>query len=520
MKKQLTFKTKIILWTLSMTSIPLIISYLIFLNSKLDDIDASIRNTLQETGFSMAHSLLIKEKLEAHENDGSIQRYTLDFIEMFKNVDLIVVADMNGIKYSHLDERQIGQVYVGTDKQAVLATGDRYFSLMEGSQGKTLRWFEPIFDGENQIGFVMVGKYYSDIAVINTVTMRNYILLCLSVIGLSGIGAKVFASSIKKRMLDMEPEEIAMLYNQKQTIIESVIDGIIALDANQQIIELNQSCDRMIPNFDPEGLIQRLKSYIESYSDFTMKEFIIQDKKLFINLHHLFQNDVYLGSVITLIDRNHIHDIAKEITGIDEVIKNLRVTVHEFKNNLHVILGLIQMNKMEEAKKYILTIQQTQWNNEVKFHSIEDPIIRALLISRSLVAKERHIEFTLTEESFLYAEHQRINSYDLVTIIGNLLENAFDACATLDKSHKIVEISLFEDDHQIEIQVRDNGETIPQQLKEKIFESGMSTKGENRGIGLFLVSNRVELYGGTIEIEDFGEEKIFVIMIYKGDYDG
>lgn len=216
MKKQWTFKTKIILWTLSITSIPLIISYLIFLNSKLHDFDEKIKMSLQETGFSMAHSVLIKEKLITHDNDGSIQKYTLDFIENLNNVDLIVVADMNGIKYSHLDESQIGQVYVGSDKQKVLATGERYFSIMEGSQGKTLRWFEPIFDEQQQIGFVMVGKYYRDITVANTDIMRNYVLLCLSVIGLAGIGAKFFSSSIQKRMLNMEPEEIARLYRQKR----------------------------------------------------------------------------------------------------------------------------------------------------------------------------------------------------------------------------------------------------------------------------------------------------------------
>ena len=156
----------------------------------------------------------------------------------------------------------------------------------------------------------------------------------------------------------------------------------------------------------------------------------------------------------------------------------------------------------------------------MKFHSIEDPLIRALLMSRSLVAKERQIEFTLTEESFLYPTHQRITAYDLVTIIGNLLENAFEACSSLETYSKKVEISLYEDETSLEIQVRDNGEKINPAFKDKLFESGISTKGEHRGIGLFLVKNRVELYHGTIEIEDFDEEKIFVIMINKGEYDG
>ena len=158
-----------------------------------------------------------------------------------------------------------------------------------------------------------------------------------------------------------------------------------------------------------------------------------------------------------------------------------------------------------------------QENSSNKFAKIEDNYVRGLLISRDLVAKERKVEFFLTEESFLYKNHGVIDSNDIVTILGNLIENAFEACALLDKIHKKVEVTLYEDESIVEIQVRDNGIPINEYIKKRIFEQGVSSKGEGRGTGLYLVKNRVELYDGEINIEDFDDEKIFVVTILKGE---
>ncbi len=143
--------------------------------------------------------------------------------------------------------------------------------------------------------------------------------------------------------------------------------------------------------------------------------------------------------------------------------------------------------------------------------------MRGLLLSRELVAKERGVNFILTEESFLFGNHNYVDSYDIVTILGNLIENAFDSCVCSNIENKEVEVTLYEDDEKIEMQVRDNGKSIDNNIKERIFELGVSSKGEGRGTGLSLVKNRVELYDGCIDIEEFNEEKIFIITILKGE---
>lgn len=517
MKVNIKFKTAIILSAIVITLIPLILSYSIFISSKLTDINENIRSRLKEVGYSISKSELIKQKLYTRENDGSIQKYTEGFIDNFKDVDIIVVGDMKGEKYSHLDESQIGEIYVNEDNKDVLKNGSSYYSLMEGSMGLTFRWFQPIYYNGTQIGFVMVGKYYRDITVINIQTKIKYSLLFAISLIIAIVGAKIFADKVKKLILNMEPVEIAALYREKNIIINSVKDGIIALDKDKEVIEVNKSCYELFDNFVIQDVINKLSIYIDNREEIEMREFIILNKKIFVTIKHINLGNNCLRTIITLIDKNPISKIAKEITGVDEVIKNLRANVHEFKNNLYVISGLINIKAYDDAKKYILKIQQIQDSSTSKFAEVKDNYVRGLLISRNLVAKERKIKFSLTEESFLYEHHDVIDSNDVVTILGNLIENAFEACIISKKDEKKVEVSLYEDDNVIEIEVRDNGVNINSDFKDKIFNQGVSTKGEGRGTGLYLVRNRVELYNGSIEIEEFCDEKIFVITISKGE---
>ena len=130
---------------------------------------------------------------------------------------------------------------------------------------------------------------------------------------------------------------------------------------------------------------------------------------------------------------------------------------------------------------------------------------------------KKKINLKLTKNSFLYEEHKYINSEDLITIIGNLIENAFEACSNSEKNNKIVEVSLYEDKSLIKISVKDNGVPIKEEIKEIIFKNGVSSKGEGRGVGLSIIKNKIDLYQGNIDIKNTDDEKIFNITIYKGE---
>lgn len=515
MMKNMKFKTKIIIGAILITFIPLIISYWIFVQDKLEFIDRRIKENIRATGVSVSQTPMVQDKLYHKINDGTLQYYTQGLIQSFEDVDIIVIADMDGVKYSHLDTAQIGEKFIGEDKEKVLTQGIGYYSLKEGSMGVTLRRFEPIFKGREQVGFVMVGKYYNQINLITYQTKAKYMVLFIISLTASGLFATYFALSIKKAILNMEPLEIATLYKQKESLFNSVQESIIGLDDQHQIQEINQNGKELIKDLTEEALLNKIYPYLEQRSSISLQEFIIKDKKLFISIQPIVQKQIYLGTVITIRQEKEIRRVAEEITGIQEMNKNLRATVHEFKNNLHVILGLLQLEAYTEAKKYILEIQDIKTEQMIQFSQIEDEYIRALLVSRAIMAKEKQVEFVLTEESHLRHIHGYIHSTDLITIIGNLIENALEAASICDKLDKKVIVTLYEDEDYVFIKVRDNGVPIPGAFIEKIFEMGESSKGKGRGNGLYLVKNRLAIYNGKVRIDELGEEKLFTVIIPK-----
>ena len=270
----------------------------------------------------------------------------------------------------------------------------------------------------------------------------------------------------------------------------------------------------MFNDINIDELIEKLDIYIKKHERIKMKEFCLSGEKIFVSLEFIIEQDKHLGSVITLLKAENINRLAREITGIDELIKNVRANVHEFKNKLHVILGLINIEEYEEAKKYIYDSQKEVSENSIRLGNINDNLISAILQSKRLIAKEKNINFIIDKNSYMKKEHGNITSIDLITITGNLIENAFDACLESDKE-SFVKIFIYENDKDIKIEVSDNGKSIDKNIRDRLFENGVSSKGKDRGIGLFTVKSRVDLYDGNIKIEQHKDYKEFKILIKR-----
>ncbi|ATD54075.1 ATP-binding protein [Clostridium chauvoei] len=516
MKFKLSFKQQNMILATIIALIQVMILQTLFVEDKINTLNKNIKSDLHTSAVFISKTPFIKEKLKNRENDYTIQSFTKELIEENENIDIIVVADITGEKYSHLDESQIGDIFKNPDKKDVLEKGISYYSSMTGSMGKTLRYFEPIFYGNEQVGFVMVGKYQTEIEGLMKNIIGVFTILFIVSLIINIVLANWFAKKIKNKIFGMEPEEIARLYTQKEIILNNIKEGIIALDNKDKIIEVNNACYHLLKDFNEEKFFEKISSYIEKREVIEIKEFIIDGEKIFLSIYPMIGAQGYLGSIITIIDRNEINKVAKEITGVDEIIRNLRATVHEFKNKLHVILGLIKIEEYDEARKYIINTQESHELVDGKFISIEDNYIKGLLISRQLVANERNISFEIDNESNLYENHGQIEPYDLITIIGNLLENAFEACLSSRREDMKVEISIKEDSEKIFIKVKDNGIPINKDIKSTLFVQGVSSKGNGRGFGLALIKSRVELYSGNIQIDEVEDTKIFIIEMNKG----
>lgn len=193
----------------------------------------------------------------------------------------------------------------------------------------------------------------------------------------------------------------------------------------------------------------------------------------------------------------------EDFEGTKFLVDSMRANNHDFTNKLHVILGLIQIGQYDKAVSYIQNISIIQRETISKvMNSIENPSFAALIVGKIARSSECNVKFILNEGSRLKNEDISIPSEALVTITGNLIDNALDSMnKDTSKNEKELSLGIYTRPGELLIIVKDTGTGIPDEIKEKIFENGFSTKGSGRGIGLYHTKQLVSSLGGTITVE-------------------
>lgn len=207
----------------------------------------------------------------------------------------------------------------------------------------------------------------------------------------------------------------------------------------------------------------------------------------------------------------------EDFEGTKFLVDSMRANNHDFTNKLHVILGLIQIGQYEKAQNYIQNISIIQ-RETVTFvmHNIENSSLAALLIGKIARSSECNVKFTFRENSHYKNEDVNIPSEALVTITGNLIDNALDAMNTSTKENKELSVGIFTKQGELLLIVEDSGPGIADGFKEKIFDNGFSTKGTGRGVGLYHTKQLIKSLGGEIVVESqIGKGSCFTVTLRK-----
>ncbi|MGC7847310.1 ATP-binding protein [Desulforudis sp. 1088] len=450
-------------------------------------------------------------------------------IRLATGVAYVVVLDNNGVRYSHPVQDRIGKKFSGEDMAYAIVAGGEYVSQAEGVLGPSVRAFVPVKvdEGTRQVGVVVVGILTPTIySVLQNIRLELYYTLVIGlVVGLAG--SVYLARRIKRGMFNLEPEEIARLLEERVALLESISEGIIHIDRYARITLMNRAAYRItgvtdaigkpvqeiIPN---TGLLRVLASGEPEYN----QEMIINGVTIVTNRIPVRVGGQTVGAVATFRDKSEVQRLAEELTGVKRFIEALRVQNHEYLNKLHTIAGLIQLNRHQEAVDFIFAVTAEQQElTQFLSRRIKDYGIAGLLMGKHSRAKELKIDFEIDRNSKLAYLPRTIDSSAMVIIIGNLLENAFEAVKGLEPSQRKVYLGLFTEGAGIRLVVGDSGPGLPDVLKETVFQPGFTTKlPPNSGLGLSLVRNCVDLAGGTIEIakSPLGGAQ-FVVTIKNGE---
>jgi two-component system CitB family sensor kinase len=450
-------------------------------------------------------------------------------IRLETDAEFIVVGNRNGIRYAHPVPDQIGKEMVGGDNDLVFK-GQPIISEAIGTMGPSLRGKAPIFDADHHvIGVVSVGFLIEDINK-STVTYRNYIILFAAITLLIGCGGAIFiANGVKRSIFGLEPKEIGLLYQEKRAILESIHEGIIAVNKDGFITMVNQTALRMLSPAEEKDIPgkhilevlpgSRLLEVIKSGAAELDQEMIINDSAVVVNrIPILDHHHQVKGAVSSFRNKSELLELTEELTQVKRYAEALRSQTHEYSNKLYTIYGLIQLESYQEAMDTIThetDIHQSLIHFLLK--EIPDPIIGGILIGKFNRANELKVELDIDKESTFQDVPASVSRNHLVTIIGNLIDNSFDAVLAADSDTKKVHIFLTDIGDDLIIEVEDNGSGIHEEAAKHVFEIGYSTKQEgNRGFGLPLVEQAVQQLGGSLTFQTQPQQgTIFTVAIPK-----
>jgi len=472
-----------------------------------EGITAQMGRTVMYVARIVAHSDVVTEGLGGLRKDKEMQDYANSMRNLTQSA-IVVVFDMEGLRKSHPDETKLGYHVVGGDEERSLQ-GEEYLSFATGTVGPQLRAFTPVYFHDRQVGAVVVGIHIDDVErAVAESRNRIFITILLGmVIGIAG--AVLLARSVKKTLFGLEPAGIAKLLEERNAMLYSVKEGILAVDLSGRITMANeaaigmlaaggttgdpigQEIDTYIPN---TGLTRVLKTGLSELN----QEQDLNGVHIITNRVPILVNGNIVGAIATFRDKTEINQLAEELTGVRSYVEALRSQAHEFMNKLHVILGLVRLESYDQLAAYIKRIADDQ-EAEVAFigKRIKNPVVAGLVLSKLSKSREMGVCMTVDEDTMMLSEPGALINHELVTIIGNLIDNALEAVQAA--AEKKVTLAIHDMDNMLTIRIRDSGPGLEQDIKEHIFKKGFSTKADNRGFGLYLVDSSVKRLNGSIK---------------------
>nr|WP_042147126.1 sensor histidine kinase [Paucisalibacillus sp. EB02] len=446
------------------------------------------------------------------ENPSEVLQPIAEEIREFIGAEFIVIGNVDSIRYAHPDVDKIGKKMVGGDNDKALVHGEFYTSKAVGSLGPSLRGKAPVFNNNGDIvGIISVGFMLEDIKSIIYKNLLKISGSAIVVIALGFFGGVMLARNIRNDMLGLEPYQIASLFQDRSAILSSIKEGIIAMDPQGRISMMNESAQKILGFHDShtnkriEEVFPNTKMYEVLQSGEPMKddEMILNNRIVIVNRTPILDEKHHVvGVVASFRDKTDINEMLNTLSEVRKYSEDLRAQTHEYTNKLYVLSGLLQLGHYKEAIELIqIESKATVNQNKILLEQIKDRTIQAILLGKMGKASEKKVEFKIESNSYLEQLPKHIDIAKMITILGNLLDNAMEAVEKKDKKEIIFFGTDLGDD--IVFEIADSGNGITDQNVQKIFELGFSTKNDSRrGFGLAIVKETVEDLGGQMEVHN------------------
>jgi len=470
------------------------------------DGDVAARQQVVGIATSLADSPSTAAAINSGQATAILQPVT-EAVRSDTGVAFITIMAPDGTRFTHTDPRQIGGKYLGNIEPAL--QGQVFSEVYTGTLGPSIRAVAPVRDASGEIvGLVSTGITQQTLVQ----RWRSQIPVILAIAATALAASLVGVWAIRRRLLrqthGLRPDELRVMYEHHDAILHSVSEGLIVLDRGGVVLA-NDEARRLLGL--PPGPVHRddLPKFLQSYGAGARDELhLTEERVLVVNRSPVEGRSVRDGNdseVVTIRDRTELQGALGELSSLKVLTDSLRSQAHEAANKLHTVITMVEMGRPEEAVKFATNeLELSQRLVDRLSQSLGEPALVALLLGKTAQAGERGITMTITEDTYLpgadeVAADVPLTAQEMVTVLGNLIDNAMDAC---DRDDPWVEVTVTLDDDALLIRVADSGTGMDEETFERAMQRGYSTKSGpdavQHGLGLALVAQLIKRHDGTL----------------------
>ncbi|WP_439082238.1 sensor histidine kinase [Streptomyces sp. WL006] len=477
--------------------------------------------------LAVADSPSVREAIRTPDPSAVLQPYA-ERVREDTGIAFVTIMDPRRVRWTHPDTRQIGDTFLGNTARAL--RGETFTETYTGTLGPSIRVVTPILDEGRIVGLVSAGITVDRVSSQVREQLGALAMAAGGALALGGIGTYVVNARLRRHTHGMNAAELSRLHDYHQATLHAVREGLLMLDGRRRIALINDA-GRELLGLGPEAeAVGRTVDELALPAPLTGA--LLASEARVDELHLTAERVVVVntrpvvggerrGTVVTLRDHTELQALSGELDSERGFTQALRSQAHEAANRLHTVVSLIELGRVEEAVEFATAeLELAQVLTDRVVGAVEEPVLAALLLGKAAQANERGVELVLAEDSLIDdgALPPSLAHRDLVTILGNLIDNAVDAvsegfegdegavvpaprAAGGAAGRARVTVTALADERELLLRVADNGAGIGPEAADEVFRRGWSTHGAGRGLGLALVRQAAHRNGGTVELD-------------------
>lgn len=496
---------------------------------------------VRAAAVAVADSPSVREAILTPDPSSVLQPYA-EQVRRDTGIAFVTIMDTERRRWTHPDASLIGETFLGHTEEAL--RGETFTETYTGTLGPSIRVVTPVRDGERIIGLVSAGITVDRVSSQVREQLGALALAAGGALALGGIGTYVINARLRRHTHGMNAAELSRLHDYHQATLHAVREGLLMLDGQRRIALINDA-GRELLGITPEtealgrtvdelALPAPLTGALLASEARVDELHLTADRVVVVNTRPVVGGE-RRGTVVTLRDHTELQALTGELDSERGFTQALRSQAHEAANRLHTVVSLIELGRVEEAVDFATAeLELAQVLTDRVVGAVEEPVLAALLLGKAAQANERGVELELAEDSLIDdgALPSSLAQRDLVTILGNLIDNAVDAASEGDSAAAVpaqrtggtgagrarVTVTALADDGELLLRVSDTGAGIGPEEADEVFRRGWSTHGAGRGLGLALVRQAAHRNGGSVELDRAPEGGArFTVRLPLGD---